>query len=124
MAISKGIIFSEKIIIPEQLFVDPVDICIIFGNALDNAIEACEHVQSTDKRINLSIMYEKNMLVCKIVNTATKPASKFLETIKENKKNHGFGIENIKTSLGKYNGIYTFEQSNEEFVLSFVIFEK
>lgn len=40
----KGIAFHYQLQIPKQLPIAPEDICVIFGNALDNAIEACEHV--------------------------------------------------------------------------------
>ena len=40
IAESKKITVNTKIQIPEDMPIDPTDICVIFGNALDNAIEA------------------------------------------------------------------------------------
>lgn len=45
---SKGIVFNTNIMINKNIKIDPVDWCIIFGNALDNAIEACEKLRITE----------------------------------------------------------------------------
>ena len=69
LADEKGIRFDATVQIPEQIPVDAADICIIFGNSLDNAIEACEKIKTDDKYINLSVIYEENSILCKIVNS-------------------------------------------------------
>lgn len=122
IAVSKGIEFLCNVQIPENIFVEAIDLCMIFGNALDNAIEACEKVKE-DKRIMISIMYDEASLICKIINSAVKSNKRFLQTIKKDKDNHGFGIENIKSALSKYKNICRFTQTDKEFILSFVIFE-
>lgn len=121
IALSKDIEFATKIQIPENIFVDAIDICIIFGNALDNCIEACEKIENGPKRISVSIIYEDESLICKIVNTAAKSNSKFLHTTKSDDKNHGFGIGNIESALAKYKNICRFKQTDTEFILSFII---
>lgn len=123
MASSLGIDFETKIQIPENIFVDSADICVIFGNALDNAIEACEKIKNGDKKILISVIYDDDSLICKIVNTAEKSESKFLRTTKPDALNHGFGISNIEAALQKYKHICRFTKTDEEFVLSFVIFK-
>lgn len=123
IAASKNIHFETNIQIPEKLFVDAIDICIIFGNALDNCIEACELINNGDKKISVSIIYEDKSIICKIVNTSLKRNKDFLKTIKDDKINHGFGIENIESALSKYKNICRFKQTDTEFILSFIIFE-
>lgn len=124
IAESKGISVSKKIQIPEDISVDPIDMCIIFGNALDNAIEACERTETTDKKISITIICKDKAVLCKIVNTAPKPVNSLLDTSKTDKQNHGFGLENIKTALSKYNANPTIERTDTEFTLKFVIFTK
>lgn len=121
--LSKNIEFDTKIQIPEDIFVDAIDICIIFGNALDNCIEACDKIENGPKKISVSIIYEDESLICKIVNTAIKSNSRFLHTTKSDNINHGFGIGNIESALEKYKNICRFKQSDTEFILSFVIFK-
>lgn len=124
IAESKGISVSKKIQIPEDISVDPIDMCVIFGNALDNAIEACDRTESTDKKISITIICKDKAVLCKIVNTAPKPVTSLLDTSKADKKNHGFGLENIKIALSKYNANPTIERTDTEFTLKFVIFTK
>lgn len=121
LAESKGISFDVNVQIPERLPIDAVDICVIFGNALDNAIEACEKITDGEKRISLTFIYENNAALCKIINTS----STFYLSAKTHKKdkiNHGLGINNIKSSLSKYHNMFKIEQVQNEFVLEFVIF--
>ncbi len=123
IAEKNGIEFVCNIQIPENIFLDPIDVCVIFGNALDNAIEACSRVKK-DKKIAVSIVYENDSLICKIVNAAVKTENDFLQTGKADKKNHGFGIGNIKSALDKYKNVCRFEQNENEFILSFVVFKR
>ena len=122
IAKSKGIVVDTKIQIPEKLSVDPIDICIIFGNSLDNAIEACERTHLADKKISITILCKDEAVFCKIINPAPKPKNSLLHTSKADKKNHGFGLENIRTALSKYNAVPGIERTDTEFVLKFVIF--
>lgn len=124
IAESKNIVVSTKIQIPEDISVDPIDMCIIFGNALDNAIEACDRVSATDKKIGITIICKDEAVLCKVVNTAPKSENVLLDTSKTDKQNHGFGLENIKTALAKYNANPTIERTDTEFTLKFVIFTK
>ena len=124
IAQSKKIDVLTKIQIPEDIMIDPIDMCIIFGNALDNAIEACDRVNNQDRRISITIICKGEVVLCKIVNTAPIITEDSLYTSKEDKQNHGFGLENIKTALAKYNANPTIERNNAEFILKFVIFTK
>ena len=121
---NKGIEFVSKIQIPEKLSVDPIDMCVIFGNALDNAIEACERIHEGNKKIYLTIICQGEQVFCKIVNTAPKPEKKIFKTSKADKSNHGFGLENIKMTLALYNSEPTIVQTENEFILKFVIFTR
>lgn len=124
IAESKNITVNTKIQIPEDISVDPIDMCIIFGNALDNAIEACDRAVAADKKIGITIICKDEVVLCKIVNTAPKSENVLLNTSKSDKQNHGFGLENIRTALAKYNANPTIEKTETEFTLKFVIFTK
>jgi len=124
IAESKGITVNTKIQIPEEISVEPIDMCIIFGNALDNAIEACDRTETLDKKIVITIICKGESVLCKIVNTASKSKNSSFDTSKADKQNHGFGLENIKTALLKYNAKPTIEITDTEFILKFVLFTK
>lgn len=123
LAISKNIKFDANLQIPENLWIDAVDICTIFGNALDNAVEACDRVNDREKLIKVDFVYDKDSLICKITNTCKEVAKKDYLTTKKDELNHGFGIGNIQTALKKYKHAFKISSENNEFVLSFVIFK-
>lgn len=118
----KGIVFEHHICIAENLAVDPVDLCVIFGNALDNAIEACERLETADKRIVLDLRQEDSTLFCQLVNTALPSDTSSLATSKPDKDNHGFGFANLAASLEKYGGAPLVVWENGWFTLSFMLF--
>ncbi len=124
LAISKNIKFSANLQIPENLWIDSVDICTIFGNALDNAVEACELIGNDgEKAINIDLVYDKDSLVCKIINSCNTDTKKDSLTSKQDKNHQGYGIGNIQTALKKYKHAFKISSENNEFVLSFVIFK-
>ena len=124
IAESKGIFFTTQIQIPQKLDVEATDLCIIFGNALDNAIEACEKIKDENKRIDLTLICQGKRLFCKITNSTAEQSKTVFKTSKSDAQNHGFGLDNIKTTLAKYNSKPTITQINGEFILKFIIFAK
>lgn len=122
VAQSKNIGFNTRIQIPENLNINSADLCVIFGNALDNAIEACERTKRADAVIDVDIAYNANVLFCKIINTSPLPEENKRKTAKTDKFNHGFGLENIKTALSKYHSEPAITHIGDTFTLSFIVF--
>ncbi len=124
IAESKGISFTTQIQIPQKLDIEAIDMCIIFGNAVDNAIEACEKIKDKSRRIDLTLICQGKRVFCKITNTTAERRKSILKTSKSDAGNHGFGLDNIKTSLAKYNSEPTITQTDDEFTIKFIIFTK
>ena len=124
LAESKGIECSMDIQIPRGLSIAPVDVCIIFGNALDNAIEACERIKDGKKRIQLFLVESENKLLCHLTNTASLDSiTGAMKTSKDDQENHGFGLNNMRKSLAKYDSEPIIEVRDGIFSLKFVVFE-
>jgi len=124
LAEEKNIEFESTVQIPEKMPIEATDICIIFGNSLDNAIEACEKIKDDTKHIKLSVIFEEDAILCKVSNTISKGKKLSMKTTKSDKENHGFGLDNIKQALSKYNHVMKIDQTDKEFILSFIIFNK
>lgn len=122
LAESKGISFTMQLHIQENLPVDATDVCIIFGNALDNAIEACERAKVTAPCIDLVLQERKDALFCKLVNTAPASDALDLTTSKKDRHHHGYGIQNMKEALSHYDSVPVFRQEGTTFTLLFQIF--
>ncbi len=112
-----GIKFVSNIRIPAKLPLSQEDECVIFGNALDNAIEAATKVKE-NKYVNVSLIYDRETLMCKISNSAIENNS---VTTKRDTKNHGIGRENINKTLEKYNSVSRVTFENNEYTLFFII---
>ena len=94
-------------IVPGELL-HPIDICLIFGNALDNAIEACaKHLCDEGKIITIKSSYTRGFLFITIENPVTNDiqiVNNTIATTKSDKSSHGMGLHSIRTSVDKYNG--------------------
>lgn len=85
-----------------------IDLAILLGNALDNAIEATEKIEETEKRIvELYIYLKGNQLVVIIENNVIQNVDvEHLQT--EKTGNHGYGVVNMKSVVNKYTGSLSF----------------
>lgn len=106
-------------------FMDAVDICSIFGNALDNAIEAVMKIKSKEKRlIHLTVSKFKSFVMISIENYFegdVKTADGVFVTTKKNPKDHGYGIKSIKYTVEKYGGIVDIKTKDNWFEVKILI---
>lgn len=117
-----NITFTMRVQISNEIQLAPVDSCIIFGNALDNAIEACNRCKDDQKRIYLFLREDSQGLFCRIENTAPIQKKNSLATSKEDSVNHGLGLVNIISALARYGSEPVIEQQDGLFTLFFMIF--
>ena len=119
----EGINIRFDIIINKELNIDNLDLCIVLGNLIDNAIEACEKINDKDvqKFIQVSARIYLNQIYIKVINSKSnrveKRNGKFL-TSKRDKKNHGIGLENVKEAVHKNHGDIEIKDSKNTFEVS------
>lgn len=103
--------------------VTDVDLNIVLGNLLDNAIEACESVYGKDKEVILSIYIRTSYLVIIVKNTYTGDLNNLYQkhTSKENCNEHGFGLLSVKDVVEKYNGKLDIEHSDEQVIIRTIL---
>ncbi|WP_069999362.1 ATP-binding protein [Cellulosilyticum sp. I15G10I2] len=107
-------------------FIEPKDLCSIFANALDNAIEACQNIKSEDRKryIHIEGSKVKRFLVIKIKNPKEHPIKLKGEKIITHKKDeilHGLGLKNIRRCVEKYESELVLQHTENEFYLKIVI---
>ena len=105
----KCIQFEYSIDLSDTLNIEPIDICAILANQIDNAIEACEKIDNADnRRISINIFRKESFAFFTVKNTVSEdPFNKKHEliTTKNNDKGlHGFGLRIIRETAEKYNG--------------------
>lgn len=123
----EGIGFEVDGVLDRGLNWEPIDICTVFSNALDNAIEACQKV-SGEKAILLSLKRTKNFYYIEMKNSVNKELININEvrngklfTTKKDKDIHGFGLESIRKILQNHNGELELDTEEGYFVLRIII---
>ena len=117
-----GIDFSLDGYIEGGLKMKPSDVCGIFANAIDNAIEACEMISNdTNKWIRMSLERGKETVCIHIKNSCPSDGGRNALGEKVNTKKdmslHGYGIQNMKNTIAKYNGTESMILNEETFEL-------
>ena len=105
--------------IPKFGIISDFDLCIILGNSLDNALEACQRIgNSKGCFISIQSSIVKSYLVLQIKNsTDEKEMDKdSLRSKKNNPYNHGIGLESIKSTISKNHG--TMDISIQDYIFS------
>ena len=107
LAQSKNITLHAKAQVPSQIAVQDVDLGVILGNLLSNAIEGSQTVKDSSKRfIRVYIHDMKGQLYINITNTMEQQIKKTGNEILTTKKgkDHGFGLKRIDKTVAKYDG--------------------
>lgn len=118
---SKQIDFSAVISFEDGGFIEPLDVSTIFGNALDNAIEASEKLPETQRLITVKASRIRDMLAVVIENNAPLDSAPIEGTTKKDTFFHGFGLSNIKSAVEKYEGQCSIKAEKGKFILKMVI---
>jgi len=109
--------------IPKTCCIHEFDLCVLFGNILDNALEACERQRIDEYRlIHIQAKTVKKCFLLEVKNSMDK-AEKYTQGCinKENPKEHGIGLLNISDVVHRYNGVVKIEVENGIFMISVLI---
>ncbi len=112
LAMSKNIEVTAKAVVPTDIDISEVDLCVILGNLLDNAMEACIKYDSSESFefdkpfIRIYVSVKGNQLYICVTNSTygkiRKLENRFLTT--KNSESHGFGLMRIDKICSKYSG--------------------
>ncbi len=119
---SKNIKVQFKGRVSDNVAIDMFDMCTIISNLLNNAIEACEKIQEDKRIIEFEIAGYNSQIFISVCNSYDMESiinqkQKFITT-KEDKLNHGIGLENVRSTVKKYDGDMRISQENERFIVS------
>lgn len=119
---TKRIHINVKATVPAVLNISEIDLCIIIGNLIDNATEACIKLPNESERfIRVYIGVLKNQLYISVSNSVggkVKKVGKSYFTTKgdDTRGNHGFGLMRVDKVVKKYKGYVN--RQNEEGVFA------
>lgn len=103
--------------VAEEERISDIDLCVIFGNILENAIAACERVAIEERYIQLSVDHEEDCcLYITMVNSSDgRNEKKNGVFISRKKEKSGIGLSSVQMVAGKYAGLAEFHEEGNEF---------
>ncbi len=113
---SKNIAVQAKAVVPSVLRISEIDLCVVIGNLLDNAMEACIHGNEPWIRVYIGIL--KGQLYISVSNSVSGEIKRSGRNYLSTKAGggHGFGLLRVDHIADKYNGYVN--RQNEENVFA------
>lgn len=113
LAREKQITVKAETNIPVQLSIPELDLCIVIGNLLDNAMEACMELPPDRRLIRIYMEMKGNYLYLALTNTAAGTKRKHFRTTKG--KGRGLGLGRVDEVVKKHGGYLTRASEDEAF---------
>lgn len=116
-----GITFSCDTKFPRLNFMSDYDLCVIFGNTLDNALEACDKCEIGHRFIHMQSSVVKSYFLCEIKNSMVPGNASLLRSSKKNRQLHGLGLNHVRSTVTKYHGTMHVSTEGDQFCLSLML---
>ena len=106
LAKNRKISINAKAVVPKNITISEIDLCVIIGNLLDNAIEACMKIEDESKRfIRVYMDLKRDNLYLSVTNASGGKIQKKDGRYASGKgENHGFGLMRVDKIVDKYAG--------------------
>lgn len=112
IAKSMGIAVSCSLVLPDPCFVRNIDLCIILSNALDNAIHACQKMETgAEPYIHVTGCIQGEFLLLEFQNSFR--GSGLIQ--------RGTGLSNIRAVAEKYRGAIHIRTQNHKYILNVLL---
>ena len=105
--------FTFDVSVPQNLGISAVDLYVLLGNTLDNAVEACASVPAEERYIRIQMRTYHNILFYQIENPFAEGYPQ-----RSRGKNHGYGLQNVRKCVEKHDGHMSVSQNDNKFILS------
>ncbi len=105
-----------QVALPEDIDIDDTDLCIVIGNILENAVNACRNIADGSRYIQLTVAVKNSNLCIVAVNPYSgKLRHKDGRYYSTNRKGSGIGLSSITSIAEKNGGTAQFHHENGEF---------
>lgn len=112
---------TVKAVVPDILTISDVELSIVVGNLLDNAIEACRTVTG-ERFIRIFISMKRNMLYFSMLNSAGEKQKKKGSLFSSKKDGlHGFGLRRAEAIIEEHGGWVKYNSEDGAFTSEFLV---
>ena len=123
IALNKGIDFRTKLNIPEDIDVNPIDLSVILGNGIENAINACDKICNGERKyidLKTNIVGQHFIIIIKnsFNGIIEKDGHAFLSSSHDGR---GIGITSIIAEAEKYQGNVDITYNLSEFEVNIIL---
>jgi len=113
---------NAKAKIPQNLAMNDVDLCVVIGNLMDNAIEECRKLDVERRFIRIYVGTKNTHLYIAVTNAAGKKQEKVGKDFFSSKgAGHGFGLMRVKEIVKKHDGIINADSEDGGFTAEVLI---
>jgi two-component system, LytTR family, sensor histidine kinase AgrC len=124
LANSKNIKVNAKVIVPSVLKVSEIDLCVVIGNLIDNATEACmKQANEPERFIRIYIGILKEQLYISVSNSVggevRKIGKRYIST--KDSASHGFGLMRVDKIVEKYSGFLNIQNEDGVFATEIML---
>jgi len=127
LAEAKGIVVSAELDVPQKIGMDDYELCTLFGNTLENAIEACQRIPMesalyAERFIRLRSRVERGRLSILIENSFQEDLAVKDDNFSSSKGSRGgIGLESVRAVIDLYQGCLNCERIENTFKVSAVL---
>lgn len=113
---------NAKAKIPRDTPVTDVDLCVIIGNLIDNAIEENKKLPREERLLRIYIGQKNTQFYLSITNAAGKKQERNGSLFHSSKGiDHGFGLMRVESIVKKYSGLFSADSEDGGFTAELLI---
>lgn len=112
--------FSPQLIVPKEIFVQDLDLCLLLGNALDNALKSIAKCKE-ERFLHLILHCDENKLFMELKNSCETAVVFRNDLPVSTKQGHGYGSKSIRYIAEKYHGLCSFDLSENIFTTKAIL---
>ena len=116
-----GIEVTLKADVPEAMPVRDMDLCVVFGNLFENAVEACERQKNGRKFISLFAKPDGNQLLIELQNSFESVVKKNGRIFSSKREGEGLGLQSVLEITERYEGVFKTDMCDNVFTASVLI---
>lgn len=122
IAMQSGIPVNAKATIPEGLPLSDVDLCVIIGNLLDNAVEENKKLPPEARFIRVYVGRKNTQCYLAVTNAAGKKRARQGSLFLSSKGgDHGFGLSRVESVVARYGGVFSADSEDGGFTAEILL---